>query len=188
MALKMFKFIHNEHDSGIFRHIPLSVKGKLFASPMPFGAYDPRNRLIKLYQEKKINHVYALVTDAELQKKARRDIFKKYEHAGLTWSRFIIQDFQAPTLEVLHTLVADAEKRLLHQRVVVHCHAGVGRTAVAISCVVLAIEGLSTDDAITHVKEHMTINITTEQKSMIQKYEAFRKAAHQNAGRVSESL
>lgn len=176
MVFKLFNFIHNEHDSGIFREISISLNGSLFASPMPFGAYDPRNRLIKLYKEKKINHVYSLVTDTELQKKARRDIFKKYEQAGFTWSRHVIPDFQAPTLDVLHDLVTDAEKRLKNQRVVVHCHAGVGRTAVAISCMVLAIEGLSAEKAVEHVKHNMTINITTEQKSIIIKYEEYRKA------------
>jgi protein-tyrosine phosphatase len=176
MAFRFFNFIHNEHDSGIFRKIPLSAKGSLFASPMPYGAYDPRNRLIKIYKEKKINHIYSLVTDEELQKKARRDIFKKYAHAGMTWSRHIIPDFQAPTLDVLHALVTDAQQRLRHQRVIVHCHAGVGRTAVAISCMVMAIEGLSPDEAIDHVKQHMTINITTEQKSIIKKYADFRSS------------
>ena len=176
MTIRFLSFIHDEHDSGIFREIPISLNGRLFASPMPFGAYDPRNRLIKLYKEKKINHVYALITDAELKKKARRDIFKKYDQGNMTYSRHIIPDFQAPTLDVLHVLVADAEKRLQNQRAVVHCHAGVGRTAVAISCMVMAIEGLSVEDAIDHVRRHMTINITTEQKSIIKKYEDYRKA------------
>ncbi len=92
MALKVFKFIYNEHDSGIFRKIPLSVNGQLFASSMPYGAYDPKSRLIKLYKGQGIDHVVALVTDDELQKKARRNIFKKYEHAGFTWSRHIVSD------------------------------------------------------------------------------------------------
>ena len=170
MRLLLFDFIHDEHDSGIFREIPLSVKGKLYASPMPFGAYDPRNRLLKLYKNNKINHVYSLVTDEELRKKARRNIFKRYDQAGITCSRHVIHDFQAPSLDVLHDLVMDACERLQQQRVVVHCHAGVGRTAVAASAIVLAVEGFTPEEAIDHIKKHMTVNITSEQKTLVKKY------------------
>ena len=174
-ALKFLTFLHNDHDAGIFREIPIEANGNIFASPMPFGAYDPRNRLIKLYKEKKIDHVYSLVTDEELKNKARRDIFKKYGQANISFSRHVIQDFQAPSLEILDELVQDAIKRLQNQRVVVHCHAGVGRTAVATSCIVMAMNKVPAEEAIEHIKHNMTINITTEQKSIIKKYESFRR-------------
>ena len=52
--------------SGVFRTIPLPCAGQLYASPMPFGAYDPGNRLLRIYKQFKINHVFMLVTDEVL--------------------------------------------------------------------------------------------------------------------------
>lgn len=68
----MLKFLsHRAADNthGIFRQVPLTVKGRLYVSPMPFGAYDTGNRVLKLYKENKINHVFLIATDEEIRKK-----------------------------------------------------------------------------------------------------------------------
>lgn len=159
-------------DSGIFRQIPLDIPGKLYTSPMPYGAYDPGNRLIKIYQRNNIQHVFALVTDAELEKKTKRNIFKEYDKYGITYSRYIIKDFEAPSIDVIKELVTDGLKRLQNrQRVLVHCHAGVGRTAVAVTCLTIAIKNISAKEAIAHIKQNMMVNITSEQIRLIETYE-----------------
>ncbi len=161
-----------DKDSGIFREIPINMPGKLFTSPMPTGAYDPGNRLLKVYVKNRIDHVFLLVTDIELEKKARRNLLKEYDKKNITYSRCIVQDFQAPSLEVIDNLVKEAIQRLQDkQRVLIHCHAGVGRTSVSVSCIVIAIEKIPADEAIAHVKANMMVNITSEQVNLIKKYE-----------------
>ena len=159
-------------DSGIFRQIPLNVPGGLFTSPMPYGAYDPSNRLMKVFKKHHIDHVIMLVTDRELEKKARRNIMKEYEKNGIGYSRFIINDFQAPSVEVIDGLVKEAINRLNNnERILIHCHAGVGRTSVSASCVTIAVENMSAEEAIKHVKANMMVNITSEQIRLIKKFE-----------------
>lgn len=174
MALieKIFKRPFYNQDSGIFRQIPLNVPGKLYTSPMPFGAYDYGNRLLNIYKKNKIQHVFLLVTDTELKKKARRDILKLYAKNGISYSRYVINDLQAPSIEVINDLVKEAVERLKKQRVIIHCHAGVGRTSVAVCCIVIAVEGLTVDKAIEYVCKNMAVNITSEQKYLIQQFEA----------------
>jgi len=174
--VKRFHFllgrVLKKRHEGIFRHIPLKTQGKLFTSPMPSGAYDKRNQLLKIYKMNGIDHVFVLVTDEELQKKARRNLLQEYEKRGMTYSRYIMEDFQAPSVEIINNLVEEAVKRLFNkEHILIHCHAGVGRTSVAASCVAITIEGMTTRGAIDHIKAHMMVNITTEQKNVIQKFE-----------------
>lgn len=172
----MVRFISKmfaDKDSGIFRQIPLNTPGKLYTSPMPSGAYDPGNRLFKIFEKHRIDHVFLLVTDTELQKKARRNLLKEYERRKITYSRCVVQDFQAPSLEVIDKLVKEARQRLMEkQRILIHCHAGVGRTSVSVSCIVIAIENIPANEAIAHVKANMMVNITSEQVGLIKKYES----------------
>ncbi|MBD3420212.1 MAG: hypothetical protein GF398_08870 [Chitinivibrionales bacterium] len=166
----MFDFLFTDRDSGIFRQVPLDVKGKLFTSPMPFGAYDRGNRLLKIYKRKNIDHVFMLVTKEELKKKAKRNVKKSYVRNNMTYSQYAFKDFQAPSLPVLADLVAEARLRLQNQNVVVHCHAGVGRTGVAVCCIVSALERVDAQRALDRVKQHVSINMTAEQKNLVAKF------------------
>jgi len=167
----MGRLFKNQSD-GIFRQIPLKIPGKLFTSPMPSGAYDRHNRLLKIYQKHSIDHVFILVTDEELKKKARKDIFQEYEKRGITWSRYVMEDFQAPSLETIKELVSDAVYRLCNkEHILVHCHAGVGRTSVAVACIAISVEGMTAHEAIDHIKANMMVNITSGQKLVVQDYE-----------------
>ena len=165
---RIFKDLFHDHDSGVFRQIPLNTPGKLYTSPMPFGAYDYGSRLLKIYKKNKIEHVLMLVTDTELENKARRDLLKLYVKNGISYSRYEIKDLQAPSLEIINSLVQDAVKRLQTQRLIIHCHAGVGRTSLAVCSIVIAVKHLNAEEAIEYVSKSMAINITSEQKNLIQ--------------------
>ena len=166
------RLLHSE-DEGLFRQIPLSVPGALYVSPMPFGAYDPGDDLLKIYKHHAVNHVFVLVTDDELARKSRRNLLKKYDAAHIAYSRFVLKDLIAPSLEVVHELTCAARTMLNTERIVVHCHAGVGRTGIAVCCITMAVEGWSAETAIAHVSQFMTINITVDQRRCIKRYETF---------------
>ena len=158
------------HDAGIFRPIPLRVRGRLYVSPMPFGAYDTRNRVLKLYREHQIGHVFMLATDDEIRRKAKRDLKREYEKIGATWSQFAVPDMTAPDVLLLRQFVELAVEKLACQRVAVHCHAGVGRTSVFTCCIVQAVAGLAADDSMAFVKKHMEVNMTPEQMSVVRRF------------------
>lgn len=164
------QLIPNE-DEGLFRKIPLSLPGELYVSPMPFGAYDPGNQVLNIYLRNKVDHVFVLVTDAELTRKARKNLLKKYESNNLNYSRFILKDWMAPSMEVVHEMVDEAKRMLAHHRIAVHCHAGVGRTAIAVCCIAMSIEGWTAEESMRNISQFMTINITDEQQRFIKRYE-----------------
>ena len=158
-------------DSGIFRVIPMKCPGTLFTSPMPSGAYDKRNRLLKILEYQKIDHVFILVTDKELKLKARKPLLKEYEKRSITYSRYVVADFQAPSGDVIHQMVEEAMEKLKEKKnLLVHCHAGVGRTSLAVSCIYMTLTGCSPEEAISHVKSNMEVNIPSEQTRFIKQF------------------
>lgn len=168
--LSLFHRLFGPRDDGVFRRIPLQSSGRLYASPMPFGAYDRGNRVLGIYKRNRIDHVMMLVTEEELSIKARRDLKKQYTANGIPFSQFPFRDFQAPSLPAIERLVREARSRLTTQRVAVHCHAGVGRTAVAVSCIVMEQDGLDADAAITHVRQSMMVRMTEEQVRLVRRF------------------
>ncbi len=158
-------------DSGIFRRIPLPVPGRLYVSPMPYGAYDVHGRVLKSYRRHRVRHVVVLVTGEELAKKARGDLLRAYADAGISVSRHPIRDFQSTELEVVEALVHEIEDHLLSgQRLAVHCHAGVGRTALVAACVACRVDAMSGDQAIAHVRGNMQVRMTDEQVALVRRF------------------
>jgi protein-tyrosine phosphatase len=169
-VVSFFDRVFGHPDDGVFRRIPLESPGHLYTSPMPFGAYDRGNRILAIYRKHLIDHVIMLVTDEELDNKARRDLRKQYAAHGIPFSQFPFRDFHAPSLDAVEHVVEEASSRLGTQRIAVHCHAGVGRTAVAVSCIVMERDGLGPDEAITHVKNSMMVRMTTEQVELVRAF------------------
>jgi len=168
---RLYEKYLGHHYSGVFRQIPLSRPGRLFTSPMPYGAYDPGNRLLRIYRQFQVEHVFMLVTDEELRQKARRDLHRHYTARGMTYSQYPLRDFQAPALPMLKDLVTEALDRLQTQTVAIHCHAGVGRTAIAVACVARCLHQCSAHEALRLVQNHMDINLTESQKRTIKEFQ-----------------
>ena len=158
-------------ESGVFREIPLDCPGRLYTSPMPSGAYDKGSALLKIYQRHRIDHVFPLVTDKELDIKARTKLLREYEKRAIGYSRYIIGDYQAPSMDVLQALVEEAVRRLADgERIAVHCHAGVGRTSLAVACIAIAVNGMNPEEAVKHIRNNMTVNITSEQIRRLEEF------------------
>lgn len=170
MLGKILKPFNKASPEGIFRAIPLNTRGKLFVSPMPFGAYDTGNRLIKLYQQGHIRHVFILVQDKEIKAKAKRDIRLEYPRIGASFSHYPFVDMHAPDLGAIAELVGKAKDHLARHNVAIHCHAGVGRTSVAVCCVVQSALGKPAKDSIVYVKKHMNVDMTTEQMAVVERF------------------
>lgn len=173
--------INNEVDINMFRfrrqeescvQIPLDVKGKLFVSPMPFGPYDKGNALLKLYKKNHIEFVVVLVTDSELEKKARRDLLELYSKNGIQVIRLPVADYTSPDMHQVSKTVDQVSGYLrAGANIAVHCNAGVGRTGVMACCIVRDIMKIPAEDTIGYIKQYMHTNMTDEQMRLVKRFQ-----------------
>jgi protein-tyrosine phosphatase len=171
-VLDLITRISTRHERGTIRSIPVRTPGRLWVSPMPFGAYDKGNHLLARYRQHGIQHVFILVNDAEIKTKTGRDLKAIYKKAGISFTQYPFLDMQAPNLPMLQEMVKTAVMVLEDHDVAIHCHAGVGRTSIGACCVVQAVEGMSPAESITYVKQHMEVNMTSEQQALVMRFRA----------------
>ncbi len=166
----MFEWLFN--DDGVFVRIPLDCPGALYASPMPFGPYDRFNRVIKNYQRNRVKAVVVLVTEQEIAKKCRRNLFAAYEKYGITPLHTPVPDLTSPSHGMITQLIDRLQERLMRgERVAVHCNAGVGRTSVVLACVVKRMQRMSGEEASAYVRQFLHINMTSEQQRFVSKWD-----------------
>jgi protein-tyrosine phosphatase len=151
--------------------IPLEVKGELFISPMPYGPYDPGNALLKVYKQNRVTFAIMLVTDTELEKKAKRDLLKIYKQHHIQPIRFPIADYTSPELHAFSKTVDRVTGYLrAGAHMAVHCNAGVGRTGVMACCIVRDVTGRTSAEAIEYVREFTQLNMTDEQMRLVDRF------------------
>ncbi len=133
---------------GYIEEIPL---GKIYASPMPYSAFDVKGSLIEQYIENGVEKVIVLSQKMEVFSRTGLNLFKIYRESGLEVINFPIEDHTAPPLETAREfakLVRETKEEIERGTVfAVHCHAGMGRTGLFLSALTIAFTGMNPDEA-----------------------------------------
>ena len=155
------------HTSTRFSQIPLDVPGALFVSPMPYGKYD-NERVFRRIRAEKINRAVVLLSDEEIRRRCSRDLKKLYRRHGIKLTQFPMIDFLQPGHARMDRLIPELVQALRDgERMVIHCHAGVGRSSLVVVCLCAVLCDMSVDEAFSFVKQRMETNITVEQKNFL---------------------
>jgi protein tyrosine phosphatase len=139
---------------------------------MPYGPYDKFNEVINSYKRYKVRNVVVLVTEDELKKKVKRDIFAVYDKMAVHAIHFPFKDLLSPLFDDVCGLISEVVHILQSESLAVHCNAGVGRTGLIASCIVAAIDDLDGEAAMRHVKACMQTDLTDEQQRFVIKWAA----------------
>lgn len=133
--------------------LPFTTPGKIFRSAMPFSSFDPDSELLSEYKNRDISMVIMLSSDEENLQITGRDLRHLYEKEGLQVLSFPILDFGTPDIADMREAVHKAlDYSQSGSGMVIHCHAGLGRTGMFAACLAKEEMEFSSDEAINWVR------------------------------------
>ncbi len=150
-------------------HIPFNLPGKIYRSPMPFGAYDLGGTTLAEYCQEGIDTVVILTEPWEDQRYANRDLAQVYAESGMNVIRFPIDDFNTPqNLADFKNLLDEIIRRANEgENLAIHCYAGRGRTGTVIALLARKILNTGGDAALKWVREYFPAAETSSQENLI---------------------
>ncbi len=132
--------------------LPEDVRGRLFLHRMP-GRLEPLQRSIDEIRRRGISQVICLAPLAEVEAKSP-EYARLLRNGGTPWRQvmFPIEDYGVPSdrQRFLAFVVQVAQSLRAGDYMLAHCAAGVGRTGLLASAVLVAL-GLPVDEAIERV-------------------------------------
>ena len=133
--------------------LPLHLPGRLYRSPMPFSTFDAGGRALDLFKLNEVSLVVLLAELDECLRHARCDLMEIYRGEGWEVIHLPIRDFTAGNGEPIQPYVRRVLDQLRAGRhVVIHCHAGLGRTGMFAACLAGEALGLGGDEAIAWIR------------------------------------
>ena len=138
-----------------FTEFPLGLPGRVFGSPMPFGDYDKEGELFHELKRQDIAVLVVLVEDEECLEQTQRNLPAFYSTQGFQVIHLPIPNYGVPShgpLEIAIRKTIDYANS--SQSALIHCSAGIGRTALFAVFLAMKVLGLSGRDAIRWVGQH----------------------------------
>lgn len=146
--------------------IPFGLPGKIYRSALPFSPlFDPDRRIMFEYLDLGIDVVVMLTEDREVWDLTGLDLMSQYEALGMEVIPAPIRDFSIPSPQDLQ---APVQKTLAAARkgkkVVIHCHAGWGRTGLFAACLAKEIFDMSGEEAVLWLRKFIPRAVETQEQ------------------------
>jgi hypothetical protein len=150
-------------------HLPFGLRGDIYRSPMPFGAFDLGATTLEEYKSAGVDVIVMLTTPEEDFTRAGQNLEGLYLKEGFRVIRLPIVDFEVPedhsALDTaLEESIACAKRG---EGVAIHCYAGRGRTGMFAALLARRILGLNGGKAIEWVRCFFPAIETEEQVQMV---------------------
>ena len=134
---------------------PFGLPGRVFGSPMPFGAYDQDGEVLHELKRNDVSVVVLLAEDHEWLENTQRNLPVLYAESGLQVIHLPIPNYGVPPVKALEVSIDEAIAHAHAQHhALVHCSAGLGRTALFAIFLAMKVLGLSGREAIRWVGQH----------------------------------
>ncbi len=147
---------------------PLNLPGRIYGSAMPFGLYDPEGTLLPKFRAASIQGVVLLAEPDECREKTGRDLLAIYQEEGLTVLPLPIPNYGIPVDGSLSDVLKRAHEQAAQgQNLLIHCSAGLGRTALFATLLARSVLGLSGPEALTWLGRHQPGALLTPAQIML---------------------
>ncbi len=149
----------------LLRELPLGLGGRIFGGPMPYGDYDPKGEALEEFRQKGISAIVLLAEEEECLRKTGRNLQFFYIREGYQVIYLPTPDFDVPPREDLESaLVMAIRQARAGRNIVIHCHAGLGRTGLFAAFLAKKVLGLSGEEAFHWVRRYIPGALETEEQ------------------------
>ena len=122
---------------------------------MPFGLYDSGGALLQELKAADISAIVLLAEIAECKEKTGRDLLAVYREEGMAVFALPTPNYGIPSDGQLADVLKQARGRASDgHNVLIHCSAGLGRTALFAALLAKDVLGLSGREAIEWLGQH----------------------------------
>jgi hypothetical protein len=157
-----------QKNGTVLTSYPLNLPGRIYGSAMPFGLYDPEGTLLREFRAAAIHGVVLLAEPDECREKTGRDLFATYRDEGLTVFPLPIPNYGLPVDGRLSDVLRQAHEQATQGRnLLIHCSAGLGRTALFATLLARSVLGLSGLEALAWLGRHQPGALLTPAQIML---------------------
>jgi len=138
-----------------FTLYPLNLPGQIYGSPMPFGLFDPDGKLLHDLKAANISAIVLLAEIEECREKTGRDLLSLYREQGLTVFPLPTPNYGVPSnVQLADVLKLTSARASEGYNILIHCSAGLGRTALFAALLAKYVIGLTGAEAIVWLARH----------------------------------
>jgi protein-tyrosine phosphatase len=136
---------------------------------MPFSVYDPQGDSLLQFKREKGSLIVLLAEEEECVIRTGLNLKSLYLKQGFQLIHLPIPDFDVPSKEDLEEAIKKTvEQAQAGQNILIHCHAGLGRTGLFVAYLAKRVLGLSSEEAIYWTRKYIPHALETdEQNKMI---------------------
>jgi len=145
--------------------LPYGLPGTIYRSPLPGSPlFDPAGRLFAAYSAAGVDVVVMLTPEDEAQALTGLDLRSEYQSLGFEVVYAPVTDFSVPESGTFQEPIQTAlQAAQAGQTIVIHCHAGRGRTGIFAACLAKVVFKLPGDEAVSWVR-HFIPNAVENQR------------------------
>jgi protein-tyrosine phosphatase len=132
---------------------------------MPFSVYDPQGDSLFQFKRERGFLIVLLAEEEECVVRTGLNLKSLYLNQGFQVLHLPIPDFNVPSIEDLEEAI---KKTVEHaqggKNILIHCHAGLGRTGLFVAYLAKRVLGLSSEEAIHWTRKHIPHALETDEQ------------------------